>query len=81
MSDNTQLQTFSVALLAMKAGKTVARKSWNGTEKVMRLMKKDEWDGAFDISEDMLMINEGHGWGVWCMCFHDDVLAEDWIVL
>lgn len=82
------LITFDEALKKMKGGATVTRQAWHRTEKmahdaekVMKLVKKDEWDGLFPIGEDMIMINEGSGWGIWCSCFQQDVLAQDYYVI
>lgn len=60
--------------------KTVARKSWEPLEEV-KLIKPEEWDGAYEISCPMIMKRDKLGsWGIWCNCT-PDILATDWFVV
>lgn len=61
---------------ALQRGKIVDREAW-GDEKVMKLVKPEEWDGLFEIGHPMIMVKTKAGCSQWDKN-QEDILATDW---
>lgn len=85
------MMSFSLAVCALKEGKKVARKNWNGKEMYLYkaitelpyppLSEGKVWkDGVFEKSEFIVMKTADSKLIPW-LASQTDLLADDWVVV
>jgi hypothetical protein len=72
------MATFGGALIALKAGKTVTRRGWNGADQHLELQVPDDHS---KMSKPYVYITTVQGDRVPWLASQTDMLEDDWVVL
>lgn len=78
--------TFGEALEALKAGKKVARKGWNGKEMYLyladgKLLTEEIGDGSYPFTDTVVMKTADNKYCIGWLASQTDMLAEDWHIV
>ena len=78
--------TFGEALEALKAGKKVARKGWNGKGMYLyladgKLLTEEIGDGSYPFTDTVVMKTADNKYCIGWLASQTDMLAEDWHIV
>ena len=86
MAETKNSLTFGEALEAMKAGKKVARKGWNGKGMYLyladgKLLTEEIGDGSYPFTDTVVMKMADNKYCIGWLASQSDMLAEDWCIV
>ena len=86
MAETKNSLTFGEALEAMKDGKKVARKGWNGKGMYLyladgKLLTEEIGDGSYPFTDTVVMKTADNKYCIGWLASQTDMLAEDWHIV